>query len=138
MKLHILATIILLIWAGMILGISCLEAWAKFRAPSLSKAAGLDVGRTVFAIFHKVQWVLLIILTLTLYFISISYLIIPFGISILLTLQTFWIFRHLAKDVELIIAGNQLPKSHFHKVYAVVELSKLILLITSSLSIIMA
>ena len=44
-----------LIWLGMVLGISFLEAPVKFRAPTLTRSVGLDVGRHVFGFFNKVE-----------------------------------------------------------------------------------
>jgi hypothetical protein len=37
-----------MIWFGMILAISFMESWVKFKAQSLPKHIGVDVGRTVF------------------------------------------------------------------------------------------
>ena len=42
-------TALALIWSTMILSISFLEAWVKFRAPFLEKHIAVDVGRHVFA-----------------------------------------------------------------------------------------
>jgi hypothetical protein len=42
-------------WAGLVVGISFLEAPVKFTAPSLTLAVGLDVGRRVFAASHLAQ-----------------------------------------------------------------------------------
>ena len=55
MLANLILMMIALLWAGMILGISFLESWVKFRTPGLSKAIGLEVGRTVFGVFHKAR-----------------------------------------------------------------------------------
>lgn len=44
-----------LCWAGLVGGISFLEAPVKFRAPSLTRAVGLDVGRHVFGALGRVE-----------------------------------------------------------------------------------
>lgn len=44
-----------LLWAGIVVGISFIEAPAKFRAPTLTLPVALDVGRHVFAASHAVQ-----------------------------------------------------------------------------------
>lgn len=44
-----------LLWAGLVIGISFIEAPAKFRAPSLTRPVALDVGRHVFRASHMVQ-----------------------------------------------------------------------------------
>lgn len=43
------------LWLGFVLSISFMEAWVKFRAPTLSKAAGVDAGRHVFAALNAVE-----------------------------------------------------------------------------------
>src|SRR3712207_8678966 len=52
-----LAFIITFIWVGFLAAISFMEAPVKFTAPSLTLAVGLDVGRHVFAVLNKVEWV---------------------------------------------------------------------------------
>lgn len=51
-----------LIWAGLVIGISFIEAPAKFRAPSLTRPVALDVGRHVFRASHLVQLALAVTL----------------------------------------------------------------------------
>ena len=46
---------IALTWASMILAISFLEAWVKFRAPFLRKHVAVDVGRHVFAALNAAE-----------------------------------------------------------------------------------
>jgi hypothetical protein len=43
------------VWAAFILAISFCEAWVKFKAPSLTKAAAVDAGRHVFAALNAVE-----------------------------------------------------------------------------------
>jgi len=42
-------------WSSMVLAISFLEAWVKFRAPFLRKHVAVDVGRHVFAALNAVE-----------------------------------------------------------------------------------
>lgn len=44
-----------LVWSSMILAISFLEAWVKFRAPFLKKYVAVDVGRHVFASLNAAE-----------------------------------------------------------------------------------
>eukprot|EP00245_Coleochaete_scutata_P005749 TRINITY_DN19587_c0_g1_i1.p1 TRINITY_DN19587_c0_g1~~TRINITY_DN19587_c0_g1_i1.p1 ORF type:complete len:395 (+),score=31.97 TRINITY_DN19587_c0_g1_i1:53-1186(+) len=46
-----------LVWLGMVFAISMMEAWVKFTAPLLTKAVGVDVGRTVFGALQAVELV---------------------------------------------------------------------------------
>lgn len=47
-----------LVWAGMVLAISFLEAPLKFRAPGITLQLGLGIGRLVFAALNRVEIVL--------------------------------------------------------------------------------
>ena len=42
-------------WAGLLLGISFLEAWVKFKAPTLRKHVAVDVGRHIFRALNIVE-----------------------------------------------------------------------------------
>jgi hypothetical protein len=44
-----------LLWSSMIIAISFLEAWTKFRAPFLKKYIAVDVGRHVFAALNAAE-----------------------------------------------------------------------------------
>ena len=48
-------TSLALTWSSMIVAISFLEAWAKFRAPFLKKYVAVDVGRHVFAALNSAE-----------------------------------------------------------------------------------
>ncbi len=129
-------TIIALLWSGMILGISFLESWVKFRARSLTKPVALDVGRTVFNAFHKVQYFLLIVL-IVLGLIARIYLqewVILILLTIIIALQGFWFFPLLSKRVDQIFMGDETSKSKIHSLYGVLEIIKLGLLLYFSLS----
>lgn len=129
MLLQVAVPMTALLWVGMILGIS-LESWVKFKTPSLTKPIGLDVGRTVFAAFHKVQFVLIIILIGCGLIISLS----SWGwffiglIAFTLVLQDIWIFPILSKRVDIIMTNVKISKSYAHAVYGILEFVKLTLL----------
>lgn len=129
-----LEIIITLLWAGMILGISFLESWAKFQAPSLSKAIGLDVGRTVFTFFHKAQCALLIILILINLFAKVTFINdLPLGIlTAVFALQLAWVFPILNQRVNVILSGGNPPHSHAHTIYGLFEVAKFLVLIFMS------
>jgi len=46
------------VWLGMVVAISFLEAPLKFRAPGITLALGLGIGRVVFAALNRVELVL--------------------------------------------------------------------------------
>ena len=60
------AACIALIWLGMVLGISFLEAAVKFLAPSVTLEIGLDIGRYVFGAFNKVECVFALVIAILL------------------------------------------------------------------------
>jgi hypothetical protein len=53
--LSMVETSLALTWSSMILTISFLEAWTKFRAPFLKKYIAVDVGRFVFAALNAAE-----------------------------------------------------------------------------------
>jgi len=125
-----LFSIISLLWAGMILGISCLEAWVKFKAPTLTKAVDLDIGRTVFRAFHRVQWSLLALLIVITFLCAYSmiYLLVLGGIIILLGIQTFWLMPRLCQAVDAFVHKNNVSNKYYHLLYSIAEIVKLFLL----------
>ncbi|MCD6048348.1 MAG: hypothetical protein K0S08_1995 [Gammaproteobacteria bacterium] len=137
---HLLAAMILLLWAGMVLGISFLEAWVKFKAPSLTKAVGLDVGRTVFRASQNAQWGFLIILLAVILFAAVakSYFLVPLLLGALLSLQVFWLFPKLNQRAELIIANKEPGKDKVHVLYGFLEVIKLFLLLSGGICFLMS
>lgn len=124
----------LLLWAGMVAGISFLEAPLKFTAPHITVALGVGIGRVVFHALNKVE-IVLCALALS----SAVYLQVPRllgGTLALLTglllLQTFWLLPALDVRAEALLAGHTPPANSLHMLYAAAEAAKLLLLLTSS------
>ena len=115
-----------LIWLGMIIGISFLEAPAKFKAPSVTLEIGVDIGRYVFGIFNKVECILALTMAIFVLIIKQSgRLLILLGVVWLsLALQTVWLLPVLAARSELIIQGQTPPPSVSHTIYVVLEVIK--------------
>jgi len=120
-----------LIWFGIVIGISVIEAPAKFRAPSLTREVALDVGRTVFGVLNKVELVILVLLLLTacLRRRSIPSWVGIAALTAIVLLQTFWLLPELGARTELILSGVEPEPSFTHGLYAVLELAKLALLL---------
>jgi len=82
------------IWLGMILGVSFLEAWVKFKAPFLRKYVAVDVGRHVFAALNAAELALAgsfwCSRALLLNGMSVSALLPAIG-TISLLIQAFWV-----------------------------------------------
>ena len=58
-----LGIISVFIWVGMIIAISFMEAWLKFRAPGVTLPIGLGIGRLVFGALNRVEWILAVVVT---------------------------------------------------------------------------
>jgi len=124
-----------LLWAGMVLGISFLEAPVKFTAPSLSLAVGLDVGRHVFGVFNKVEMILalLVLASLIMQKNAIGFLLVCAVPLLLLILQSFWFWPMLDTRALTIISGGVPQGSSPHLWYVLFELVKVIFLLTAGL-----
>nr|WP_233911887.1 hypothetical protein [Arthrobacter polaris] len=58
----VLLTIVPFIWLGMITAISFIETPLKFRAPGMTHALGVGIGRLVFKVLNLVEVALMIVL----------------------------------------------------------------------------
>lgn len=132
-KLNVYVIVLSLIWAGMLLGISFLEAPVKFTAPSLTLSVGLDVGRHVFQAFNKVEIVFGTLALILLFRSELTLLSKSIFASILflLLLQCFWLLPGLDERALIIIAGR-IPEgeSSLHNWYILFDALKVIGLIT--------
>lgn len=63
---HAVAAAVVLVWLGMVLAISFLEAPLKFRAPGVTLQLGLGIGRLVFRALNAVEAALAIALVVAL------------------------------------------------------------------------
>ncbi len=116
-----------LVWAGMVIGVSGLATPAKFHAPSLSLPVALDVGRTTFHVFTRVEWLLglaLVLLLLALWHRRLILLGALLIVAILLV-QALYLLPALDLRVAAIIAGQTPPPSPLHTWYAAAEAGKL-------------
>ncbi|EME18254.1 MULTISPECIES: hypothetical protein [Rhodococcus] len=124
-------------WLGMVAAISFLEAPIKFRAPGVSLAIGLGIGRKVFTALNAVELVLALILlascavakpavpALTFVVLAVSVLVV----------QVAAIRPRLSERSDRILAGEVLPRSRTHVVYIAFELVKVVLLISAIISL---
>jgi len=120
------------IWIGMVLAISFMEAWLKFRAPGITLALGLGIGRLVFGVLNKVEWVLALFIILQIFFSKQRWdrtenfaFYLPLGI---LLVQTFWLLPALDARAALHISGSTPLPSHHHIYFAAMEVTKTICL----------
>ncbi len=126
-------------WTGFVCGISFLEAWLKFRAPGVTLPIGLGIGRLVFGVLNKVEWVFAVIVTLSAILYSGPLLRLPhlylLIILTILLLQTSWLLPALDARAELHIQHQPVYKSYLHFYFIGAELIKTLLLIAYGLSL---
>jgi len=120
-----------LLWAGMIIGISFVEAPVKFTAPQVTLAIGLGIGRLVFGWLNKFELVFCTLALIGLFFIRVSFKIwLPaLLITAILAVQTIWLLPALDTRALQIIAGQQPTPSSLHITYVALEIFKLGLLL---------
>lgn len=110
-------TALLLIWAGMLIGVSFLASPAKFAAPSLSLPVALDVGRQVFGTFGRVE-IGLAIAAFLLALASrrrgpLAWLVLGL-IWLIVAAQGLWLLPVLDARVEMVLDGVQPPPAPWH------------------------
>lgn len=127
---HRLLVCVSLIWLGMILGISFLEAPLKFMAPGVKPEIGLSIGREVFGVFNKIECAMALAMAILVVIVrQKDRLLIHLGILwSALALQTFWLLPILMDRVELILQGQTPASSPVHSFYVLLELLKAMVL----------
>ncbi|WP_190300518.1 hypothetical protein [Rufibacter hautae] len=117
----------LLLWAGMVLGISFLEAPVKFTAPQVTLAIGLGIGRLVFGFLNKFELVFCSVVLIGLFYNQASFKIVfpALLLALVMALQTLWLLPALDARALQIIAGQVPTPSNLHHVYVGLEVFKL-------------
>lgn len=143
---------ICLLWAGMVLGISCLDGPVKFTAPSLKQAVApevgraiaLDIGRVSFAAFSKVE-IIWSIATLLLLLVVRPFERVPRAIGVLfalvwpiVALQSIVLLPALAARAQMVMNNQTPPPAPYHGLYTSTELIKLVALIVLGVLLIQA
>ena len=122
-----------LLWLGMVLAISFLEAPLKFRAPGLPVPIGLAIGRIVFRALNRVEvtWALILAACLIADSPSMTAAVAA-GASIgVLIVQLGLVRPALNRRSERTLAGEDVPRSASHHAYVALETAKVIGLIVT-------
>ncbi len=121
------AVVAVFLWIGFVCAISFMEAWLKFRAPGVTLPVGLAIGRLVFNVLNKVEWVFAIALCINLIgsgnLTSANAVLVYIPVALLL-LQTFWLLPALDARVEMHIQGQPPASSGLHIYYVAAEIVK--------------
>lgn len=122
--------VVCLLWAGIVIGISFIEAPVKFHAPTLTRLVAFDVGRTVFS---ASQWVQTGCALLALGAAVAgrvprwSWALLALGVGALVV-QMGWLFPVLNARAETLISGGMPTGSNPHAAYGVLEVAKVLAL----------
>ena len=117
-------------WLGMVLAISFLEAPLKFRAPGVTVALGLGIGRLVFRALNRVELVLLVLAVVAVAVAPRPALVgTVAGLGVLLGVQLGVVRPALNRRSDRVLAGEELPRSRGHLVYIALEVVKVALLV---------
>ncbi len=122
------------VWAGIVVGISFLEAPVKFTAPSLTLPVGLDVGRHVFAALNRTELVLALASAVLVWSARARRGVwMALGVAWLVVLvQTAWLLPALDARAVVIIAGGHPPASTgLHLLYGLAEGLKVLALLAA-------
>ena len=126
------------VWFGLLGGIAFLEAPLKFRAPNVTLALGLGIGRLVFFWLNKIEIGLAVLLLIS-FFVEkpkAKFPLAAFGIiSVLLILETVWLLPVLDARAVEVIGGTAAPRSNAHFIYIAFDAAKFILLFALGASI---
>lgn len=126
---------IIFIWAGFILSISFFESWVKFRAAGVTMPVALSIGKLIFTILNRIEWVFVLLLGGFFYFFKIQepellvYLLVM--IVVILLVQTFWLLPVLNARAVSQINGKEVAASKLHMWFVVLEFFKLLFLLLS-------
>ena len=114
--LHWVAAAATLIWLGMVLAISFLEAPLKFRAEGLELRVGLAIGRIVFRALNiaEVVWAVVIALCLSVTGPSGLVLVLAAVTAVLLAVQLLLVRPRLSRRSARVLAGQDAPRSRAH------------------------
>lgn len=126
------ATFCIIFWAGLIAGISFLEAPLKFQAPGITIPLGLGIGQLVFQALNKIEIVLMLVIVFCLYSAQLKSFkgLLLYLIMALLLMDTFWLLPVLDERAKLVLSGKFIAKSYHHIIYIIVEVIKFSTLIT--------
>ncbi len=131
-------TALLLLWAGLLLGVSFVATPAKFLAPSLPMAQALDVGRWTFHVLARIELgfvCAVAILLVAAWWSDRSRVGLVAGLvaatAILLAVESLYLRPLLDARVLRIIAGESVPPSSWHNVYIALDAVRLVLILAS-------
>jgi Domain of unknown function (DUF4149) len=124
---------LIMLWAGVLIGVSFLAAPAKFDAPGLSLPVAMEVGRREFGALNLAELVLAVVtLALAAYARPERTIWLGLGVAaVIVLLQWLWLLPVLDARAELIIQGETPEPAPWHALYIGAEVLKLLVLLVT-------
>lgn len=125
-----------MLWLGMVLAISFLEAPLKFRAPGITVPLGLGIGRIVFRALNTAETVIAVVLLGAAAVVGASdatWWWLGSAVTVL-AVQMLAVRPPLTRRSDRVLAGEELPRSRAHYWYIGLEVGKVIALIGLALA----
>jgi hypothetical protein len=131
---RIFLVVLLAVWAGIVIGVSLISTPVKFRAPLLTMEAGLDVGRYTFRLLSEIELGLAAAAVAAAMLVRPRRLVIGALVLVIaaVLLQHYWLLPVLDARVVRILAGESVPASSYHTLFASIEVTKSLLLIAAA------
>jgi hypothetical protein len=122
---------LIMLWAGVLIGVSFLAAPAKFGAPGLSLPMAMEIGRREFGALNLTEIALaLLALALASNVRPARAIWLGLGLAALIVaLQWLWLLPMLDARAELIIQGGTPEPAPWHALYIGAEILKLLVLL---------
>lgn len=124
-----------LVWLGMVLAISFIEAPLKFRAPGVTLQIGLGIGRLVFRALNTCE-LALAAAVLACFAVKppTTGIAVAAGLAVATLLAQVLIVRpRLASRSDAVLAGDDAPRSRAHWAYVGLEIPKVIALLIAGM-----
>ena len=127
MQSRFLLLVVMILWAGLLLGVSFLATPIKFSAPHLTMPIAIEVGAATFDLFNQVEWFVVTLLAMLASVGKKEPQIIGaiFGLGTILLIQTFWLLPVLSARAEIVISGGMVNPSIHHWLYIAADTMKL-------------
>jgi len=120
------------VWLGMVLAISFLEAPLKFRAPGVTPALGLGIGRLVFRALNACEAVLALAALAGVWWgarpDATAAVVVA---TLMLAVQIAVVRPVLTRRSNQVLAGRDAPRSRAHLGYVALEVVKVIALLSA-------
>jgi hypothetical protein len=122
---------LVMLWAGVLIGVSFLAAPAKFGAPGLSLPMAMEIGRREFGALNLTEIALAVVtLALAAYARPKRAIWLGLGLAALIVvLQWLWLLPMLDARAEVIIQGGTPEPAPWHTLYIGAEVLKLLALL---------